>query len=91
MKSSAVARIARLESRDTPPDALVIVRRIIGPAGKTVPVDSFQDRDGRSWRRSIGENDEEFETRVIDEARQGANGRVVSLRPTLGANANEQT
>ena len=39
--------------------------------------------DGRVWRRSIGETPEDFQSRVIEEARQGAQGRAVSLRPVF--------
>ena len=83
MRPTIVNRIERLERRDPPSAALVIVRQIVRPDGTIVRPDCFQSRDGRAWRRSIGETPEDFQARVIEEARQGAQGRAVSVRPNF--------
>ena len=60
MKPTIVNRIERLERRDPPPVALVIVRQIVGPDGAIAAPDCLQSRDGRAWRRSVGETPEDF-------------------------------
>ena len=88
MKQTAITRIERLERRDMPRDPLVIVRHIIvSPDGAIRRADCLQSSDGRAWRRSIGETPEGFEDRVKEEARQGANGRTVTLRPVSTSQA----
>jgi hypothetical protein len=85
----AEKRLIDLERRTAAADSrrkeIVIVRRIVGPDGKTIPAESYHDRAGNSWLRLVGENDEEFEARAIAAARQEASGHGVALHPTLGA------
>jgi hypothetical protein len=83
MRHTVVTRIERLERRNTPPVALVIVRQIVRPDGAIAAPDCLQSRDGRAWRSAVNETPEDFQARVIEEARQGAQGRVVSLRPNF--------